>query len=151
MRAIGAAIVIAASIYAASALTATAADQFTFFGGFQAAASCDGSGIIPSPQTLPAPDFGFAIIGAPSNGEVQATVAIRDIPRGYYTIRLIQGFADCQTMDWAGFTNGAGVVTVHLSEPAVSSTAFIAVDQYATFDGVPQEVNSSFVTETYRH
>jgi hypothetical protein len=151
MRATGAAVVIGALIYAASAPAATAPGQFTFFGGFQAAAYCDGSGIIPSPQTLPAPDFGFAIVGAPSDGRVDATVAIRDIPGGYYTIRLIQGFADCQTIDWAGFTNAAGAVTIHLAEPAVSSTAFIAVDQYATFDGVPQEINSSFLTETYRH
>jgi hypothetical protein len=150
MRATGAAVVIGALIYAASALAATAPDQFTFFGGFQAAAYCDGSGIVPSPQTLPAPDFGFAIIGAPSD-QTDATVTIRDIPNGYYTIRLIQGLADCHTIDWAGFTNAAGAVTVHLSEPAVSSTAFIAVDQYATFDGVPQDINSSFVTETYRH
>ena len=104
MRATGAAVAIGALIYAASAPAATAPGQFTFVGGFQAAAYCDGSGIIPSPQTLPAPDFGFAIVGAPSDGRVDATVAIRDIPRGYYTIRLIQGLADCQTIDWAGFT-----------------------------------------------
>jgi len=142
---------IGALIYAVSAQAASAPDHFTFFGGFQAAAYCDGSGIVPSPQTLPAPDFGFAIIGATPSGQATATVAIRDIPNGYYTVRLIQGIADCHTIDWAGFTNAAGTVTIHLSEPAVSSTAFIAVDQYATFDGVPFDINSSFVTETFRH
>src|SRR5438128_1022642 len=122
MRATAAALVIGALIYAVSAQAATAPDQFTFFGGFQAAAYCDGSGIVPSPQTLPAPDFGFAIIGPATSDQVIATVAIRDIPNGYYTVRLIQGIADCHTIDWAGFTNAAGAVTIHLSEPAVSST-----------------------------
>jgi hypothetical protein len=82
---------------------------------------------------------------------VGALVAIRDIPNGYYTVRLIQGTADCHTIDWAGFTNANGAATISLSEPASTSTAFIAVDQYATFGGVPFEVNSSFVTETYHH
>ena len=124
---------------------------FRFFGGFNAAAYCDGSGIIPSPMTLPAPYAGFAIIRAPSSLELEATVSIRGYALTYYTVRLIQGADDCQTVDWEGLTNGAGMATIHLSEPVVSSTAFIAIDQYSTFEGVPFEINWSFVTETYRH
>jgi hypothetical protein len=134
-----------------AALAAPGADKFTFFGGFLAGAYCDGSGIIPSPQTVPTPDFGFAVIGATPNGRVHATVAIRQFPNSYYTVRLIQGLADCHTIDWAGFTNSSGAATIPLSETSTSSTAFVAVDQYATFGGIPMEINSSYVTETYRH
>jgi hypothetical protein len=38
-----------------------------------------------------------AILGAPAN--IQATVAIRDIPNGYYTVRLAQGLTDCHAID----------------------------------------------------
>lgn len=135
---------------ASTASAASGADRFTFFGGFMAAAHCDGSGIIPSPQTQPVPSFGFAIIQA-TPGRVRAVVAIREIPYGYYTVRLIQGAADCHTVDWAGFTNASGAATIIVSEPVISSTAFVAVDQYATFGGLPFDINSSDVTETYRH
>jgi hypothetical protein len=134
-----------------TAVAAPGAERFTFFGGFLAGAYCDGSGIVPSPQTLPTPDFGFAVIQATPNGRVRATVAIREYPNSYYTIRLIQGLADCHTVDWAGFTNSSGAVTVPLSEASTSSTAFVAVDQYATFGGMVFEINSSYVTETYHH
>jgi hypothetical protein len=144
-------VLVVALLIASTALAAPGAERFMFFGGFGAAAHCDGSGIIPSPQTQPAPNFGFAIIQAAPNGRVQATVAIRDIPGSYYTVRLIQGAADCHTVDKAGLTNSSGAMTINVSEAAVSSTAFVAVDQYATFGGVPFEVNSSYVTETYRH
>jgi hypothetical protein len=144
-------ILVVAFFGASTALGAPGAERFTFFGGFGAAAYCDGSGIIPSPQTQPTPSFGFAIIEAAPNGRVRATVAIRDIPNGYYTVRLIQGAADCHTVDWAGLTNSNGAVTINLAEATVSSTAFVAVDQYATFGGVPFEINSSDVTETYHH
>jgi hypothetical protein len=97
------------------------------------------------------PAYGFAIIGAPGNDTVGATVAIRGIPNSYYTMRLIQGPADCHTVDWAGFTNASGNATVHLSEPSVSSTAFVAIDQYATFGDVVAEIEFALVTETYHH
>ncbi len=125
--------------------------RLEFWGGFGAAAHCDGSGIIPSPMTVPAPGFGFAVVQAPASGNLGATIAIRDIPNGYYTVRLIQGLSDCGTIDWAGFANAAGNVTIHLSEPAASTTAFVAVDQWATFGGVPVSVNVSYVTPTYIH
>lgn len=124
--------------------------RFVFWGGFGAAARCDGSGIVNSPATVPAPAFGFAIATVP-DGRLRATVVIHDIPNGYYTVRLVQGLDDCRTTDWAGFTNGDGDATVHLSEPAVSSTAFVAVDQWATYERVPVSVNASFVTSTYWH
>jgi hypothetical protein len=144
-------LVVAAFLGTGAAVAASGAERFTFFGGFGAAAYCDGSGIIPSPQTVPVPSFGFAIIQAAPSGRVQATVAIRDIPNGYYTVRLIQGVADCHTVDWAGLTNSGGSVTINVSEPVISSTAFVAIDQYATFGGVPFEINSSDVTQTYHH
>jgi len=137
---------------ATGALAKSAGSQrLTYWGGFGAAANCDGSGIIQSPTTLPAPDFGFAIINADPGGVVSTTVGIRDIPNGYYTVRVIQGPDDCQTLDWSGYANSSGNVTIHLSEPGVSSTAFVAVDQWATFDGVPIAVNLSYVTDSARY
>lgn len=131
-----------------SALGDGGGQRMAFWGGFGAAANCDGSGVIPSPTTVRVPAFGFAILNASSDGKVGATVAIRDIPNGYYTVRVIQGIDDCNTIDWAGFANGNGNLTIHLSEPTVSTFAFVAVDQWATFDGVPVAVNASFVTDT---
>lgn len=122
-----------------------------FSGGFGAAARCDGSGIVPSPATVPAPAFGFVVFAASPDGTLDATVAIRDIPNGYYTVRLVQGPADCRTVDWAGFANSKGEVIIRLAEPAASSTAFVAVDQWATYGRIPVSVNASFVTATYRH
>ena len=145
-----AAIFVAAFFNINTAPAAPGAEKLSFFGGFRAAAYCDGSGILPSPQTLPTPDFGFSVFQAP-DGRVQATVAIREYPNSYYTIRLIQGLADCHTTDWAGFTNSSGAVTVHLSEASTSSTAFVHVDQWVTIQGMVFEINSSYVTETYHH
>ena len=146
-----AAILVGAFFNINTAPAASGAEKLTFFGGVRASAYCDGSGILTSPQTLPTPDFGFAVIPATPNGRVQATVAIRGYPNSYYTIHLIQGQADCHTTDWAGFTNSSGAVTVHLSEASTSSTAFVHVDEWVTIQGMVFEINSSFVTETYHH
>jgi hypothetical protein len=146
-----AAILVGAFFNINAAFALPGAEKLPFFGGFRASAYCDGSGILPSPQTLPTPDFGFALIQATPNGRVQATVTIREYPNSYYTIRLIQGQADCHSTDWAGFTNSSGAATVHLSEASTSSTAFVHVDQWVTIQGMVFEINSSYVTQTYRH
>jgi len=103
-------------------------------------AACDGSGVFSC-----APGgFGFAVINAPANGTVATTVSIKgQQPNTTYNIRLIQGQADCFTFDATVTTNGQGNGTVRVSEPSVSSTAFVAVD--------PTTGGPNFVTATYNH
>ena len=138
-----------ALIFATAASAEAGAVRFTLFGGFRAGAYCDGSGIVSG---LPVPNAGFAVINAPSSGLVMATVSIHGSPNTYHQFRLIQGAADCDTVDGAVVTNDDGVATVHLQEEAVSSTAFVHVDQFETGpSGIPFLVNFSYVTETYRH
>ena len=128
---------------------AAGAEKFTFFGGFRAGAFCDGSGIVSG---LPLPNAGFAILNAPESGWIMATVSIHGSPNTYHEFRLIQGLADCDTVDAAVFTNDDGLATVHLREEAVSSTAFVHVDQFEIGPtGIPFLVNFSYVTETYRY
>ena len=88
-------------------------------------AFCDGSGVIAG-----APGgFGFAVINAPANGTVKTTVSLKgQQPNTTYNIRLIQGIADCFTVDATVTTNGQGNGTGQWSEPSVSSTALVAVD-----------------------
>src|SRR5687768_16065213 len=96
---------------------AAGAEKFTFFGDFGAAAFCDGSGIVPRPSLAARPDIGFAIIRATGNGNIKATIKF-DFPGTYVTIRLIQGPADCHTVDLQGFTDELGS-TIQLTEDAV--------------------------------
>jgi hypothetical protein len=104
-------------------------------------ALCDGSGVLSGAPG----DFGFAVINAP-DGTVSATVSIKkQQPNTDYVIRLVQGGADCFTVDATATTNGQGNATVHLSEASVSTHALIAVDTGVLF-GAP-----TFVTDTYNH
>lgn len=105
-------------------------------------AFCDGGGVITGAPG----DSGFAIINAPNDKTVEATVFIeKQKPNTKYVIRLIQGVSDCFTVDTTVMTNGQGNATIHLSEASTSSHAFIAVDTGALF-GLP-----AFVTKTYTH
>ena len=103
-------------------------------------AFCDGSGVL-SGQDL---GFGFAVINAPSNGTVETTVSLKGLtPNTTYNVELIQGVADCHTIDATITTNGTGNGTVHWSEPSVSTHAFVAVQS--------PTLNETYVTATYNH
>ena len=106
-------------------------------------AFCDGSGVL-SGQDL---GFGFAVINAPSNGTVSATVSAKALtPNTTYNVLLIQGVADCFTPDTTLTTNGQGNGNAHWSEADThSGTAFIAV-----CNG-PCGTADSYVTNTYFH
>jgi hypothetical protein len=101
-------------------------------------AFCDGSGVISGSDG----GFGFAIINAPGGQTVSTTVKLKKLdPNTVYSIRLVQGVADCFTFDATITTNKKGNGTVHWSEPSVSGTALVAVDGGG----------DAYVTETYFH
>ena len=140
-RALAVALVAACVLAGVAAAGGNGSGKFDLLGP-NGNALCDGSGVLSGAPG----DFGFAVINAPSDGTVSATVSIKgQQPDTDYVIRLVQGDADCFTVDAMVTTNGQGNATVHLSEPSVSTTALIAVDTGALF-GTP-----SFVTETYNH
>jgi len=88
--------------------------------------------------------FGFANINAPSNGTVATTVSLKGLsPNMIYNVELIQGLADCFSIDATITTNGNGNGTVHWSEPSVSTHALVAVQS--------SDFVESYVTETYNH
>ena len=125
--------VVVAAIAAGTA--AAGADKFELLGP-DGNALCDGSG-----------NFGWAVINASADGTVSATVSLKkQEPNTTYVVRLVQGIADCFTVDAEITTNGMGNATVHVSEPSVSSTALIAVDEDSLEAG-----EDEFVTETYNH
>lgn len=131
--------VVVAAIAAGTA--AAGADKFELLGP-NGNAFCDGSGVISGDPG----GFGFAVINASADGRVSATVSLKkQEPNTTYVVRLVQGGADCFTVDAEVTTNEVGNATVHLSEESVSSTALIAVDEGALFAG------DAFVTETYEH
>ena len=103
-------------------------------------AFCDGSGVLSGAPG----NFGFAIINAPANKTVEATVYIeKQTPNTLYLIRLVQGQSDCFTVDTTVMTNKQGNATVHFSEPSTSSHALIVVDTPV--------LGVHFVTKTYFH
>ena len=132
--------VVVAAIAAGTA--AAGADKFELLGP-DGNAFCDGSGVI-----IGAPGgFGFAVINASADGRVSATVSLKkQTPNTTYVVRLVQGLADCSTVDAEVTTNGKGNATVHVSEPSVSTHALIAVDEDSLSTG-----DDEFVTETYNY
>jgi hypothetical protein len=103
---------------------------------------CNGSGVISGTDE----GAGFAVINAPANGTVGATVSVKGgTPNTDVVVRLIQGGADCFTVDATGTTNGQGNATVKVSEASTSGAAFVAVD-FGVLYGDP-----SLVTATYNH
>ena len=132
--------VVVAAIAAGTA--AAGADKFELLGP-DGNALCDGSGVLSGEPG----NFGWAVINASADGTVSATVSLKkQEPNTTYVVRLVQGIADCFTVDAEITTNGMGNATVHVSEPSVSSTALIAVDEDSLEAG-----EDEFVTETYNH
>ena len=132
--------VVVAAIAAGTA--AAGADKFELLGP-NGNALCDGSGVLSGEPG----NFGWAVINASEDGTVSATVSLKkQEPNTTYVVRLVQGIADCFTVDAEITTNGMGNATVHVSEPSVSSTALIAVDESSLEAG-----EDEFVTETYHH
>lgn len=110
-------------------------------------AFCDGSGVVAG-----APGgFGFAVIKAPSNDTVAATVSVKGLTaNATYNVLLIQGDGDCFTSDTTLTTNGQGNGNARVSEASTSTTAFVAV----CLGGISGSCNSaseSYVTATYNH
>jgi hypothetical protein len=129
-----AAVVVAAVM---SGVAAAGAGKYDLLGP-NGVAICDGSGVLSGTPG----GYGFAVINASADGRVLATVSLKkQEPNTTYAVRLVQGNADCFTVDAEVTTNGGGNATVHLSEAAVSSTALVAVDG----------AGDMFVTETYNH
>lgn len=88
--------------------------------------------------------FGFAVINAPSNDTVQATVSLKGLePNTTYNVYLVQGSADCGTIDGTITTNVQGNGNVHVSEPSVSTHAFVGLETGG--------FSTSYVTDTYNH
>ena len=127
------------------ALTATMAVPIIGFASPAGAAGADKLPLQGSPfvlvcntgQVVATPgDFGFAVINAPSNGTVQATVTLKkQTPNATYNVTLLQGAADCLATDATLTTNGQGNGTVQVSEPSVSTHANILIlgpDNYVT-------------------
>lgn len=102
-------------------------------------AFCDGSGIIGTGSS-----FGFAVINAPADGTVEATVSLKGLEADTaYNVRLIQGGSDCFTTDATVTTNGQGNANAHISEPSVSTKAFVFVRKGAA--------GTFYSTDTYEH
>jgi pectate lyase len=128
--------VVAVAAVAAGAATAGAGKYVLL--GPNGNALCDGSGVI----TGTAGGYGFAVVNASADGRVSATVSLKKLdPNTTYAVRLVQGFADCFTVDAEVTTNGVGNAPGHLSEPSMSATALVAVDGGG----------EAYVTETYVH
>jgi hypothetical protein len=94
--------------------------------------------------------FGFAVINAPGNDTVAATVSLKGLtPNTTYFVGLIQGVSDCVTDDGTITTNGQGNGTVHLSEPSVSTHAVVGV--CTTVICAQPPAGEVYVTDTYNH
>ena len=107
-------------------------------------AYCDGSGVLSGEPG----GFGFAIINAPSNGAVEATISAKNLtPNTTYNVLLIQGVADCYTPDGTITTTAQGKGNLHVSEVSTSTHALVQV----VCTGYPCDPDDSFVTDTYYH
>ena len=108
-------------------------------------AFCDGSGVTSGT----AGGYGYAVIGAgPTNMSRLDLVYTKVVitgqqPNTIYDIRVVQGSADCFTLDGTITTDASGNGTGSFSEPDVSSTALVAVN--------PENAGPYFVTATLHH
>jgi hypothetical protein len=101
---------------------------------------CNGSGVLAGA----ADGFGFAVMNAPANGTVAATVSLKGLqPDTEYSVFLIQGNSDCGTPDGTIMTNRQGNGTTYVSEPSVSDHAVVGV--------MTAGMATVFVTSTYWH
>jgi hypothetical protein len=113
------------------------ADKFPLLGPY-GGAHCDGSGITAGTEG----GFGSAKISG--TGTVEAKVSVKGLsPNTTYYVRFIQGVADCGTTDATFETNGSGKAHVSISEPSVSTHAYVFIE-----DGPATQF---YVTETYFH
>jgi hypothetical protein len=135
------------TLLAIATASATTKERFEFFHAFNLGGFCDGSGLT-KPADLD-PDFGYVTFSV-KDDTISARIKIKnafDASVSVYSIRLIQGEADCHT----GFTEVSlpkGKDTITISEPVTSDFAFVHIDQREVPCCI---INSSLVTETFRH
>jgi hypothetical protein len=130
-------VLIVAGVLVASATGATAKAKFPLYGPY-GGAHCDGSGITAGAVG----GYGFARLRGRST--MRAKVRVTGIsPNTTYYVRLIQGVADCGVTDATFTTNALGNGHVMLHEPAVSTYAYVFIE-----DGPATQF---YVTETYVH
>jgi hypothetical protein len=124
-------------VTAGVAAGASGAEKFPLLGPF-AGAHCDGSGITAGTEG----GYGSAVITG--TGTVKAKVSVKALsPNTTYYVRLIQGVDDCGVTDATFTTNAQGKRHVVVSEPSVSTHAYVFI-----FDGPATQF---YVTETYFH
>ena len=130
--------VAAAGLAAGAAAGASEAEKFALLGPY-GGAHCDGSGITAGTEG----GYGFATIGGHSH-RIRARVVVTGLdPKTTYYVRFIQGIADCGVTDATFTTNKHGNGHVSLSEPSVSTHAYVFIE-----DGPATQF---YVTETYFH
>ena len=115
----------------------SAAQKFSFFGPY-GGALCNGGGVVAGTEG----DWGFANIHGTS--QVHATVHMKGLdPHTTYIVRFIQGIPDCGVTDATFRTNGMGRGHASMSEPAVSTHAYVFVEN--------GPATQFYVTQTYFH
>jgi hypothetical protein len=83
----------------------------------------------------------------PTSSTVEAAVSMKKaLPNTVYEIYLVQGMADCSTVDGTFTMDGRGAGSITVSEPSTSTHAAVALCALPTCAGT-----QSFVTETYNH
>ena len=98
---------------------ATAKNVKEFYLGDDYAYLCDLSGLVSGDPL----DVGFANINYTGNGKIEATAAIKGLePNSEYKVRLIQGDADCFTIDGVLTTNKKGHGNLHVREAVVEGS-----------------------------
>jgi hypothetical protein len=136
LKAVLASLVIS-GVVAAGAAGASGAKKFSLFGPY-GGARCDGTGITAGTEG----GYGFAVITG--TGTVRTTVSVKALsPNTTYYVRFIQGVDDCGTTDATFTTNAKGKGHVFVSEPSVSTHAYVFIE-----DGPASQF---YVTETYFH
>jgi hypothetical protein len=132
-------IAIVAIVAAVATAVATAGSGKFELLGPSGNAYCDGGVLAGDPG-----GFGFAVINLTGEGDVAATVSVKGLdPNTEYHVYLVQGPADRGTVDGTITTNGQGNGTIHVSEPSVSSHAWVGIET----GGFSQ----IYVTDTYNH
>ena len=136
LRALAATVVVT-GVVAGVAAAASGAEKLVLFGPY-GGARCDGTGI-----TAGAPGgYGFAHING--TGTIRASVSVKALsPNTTYYLRFIQGVDDCGVTDATFTTNAHGKGHVSVSEPSVSTHAYVFIE-----DGPATQF---YVTETYFH
>jgi hypothetical protein len=115
----------------------SAAQKFSFFGPY-GGALCNGGGVVAGTEG----DWGFAVITGSSH--LHATVSMKGLdPNTTYIVRFIQGIPDCGETNATFTTNGMGRGHASISETAVSTHAYIFVEN------IP--ATQFYVTQTYWH